>query len=115
MSDRAALLPAALSLATLIALLTGGSFGEVAFALLAVLVPVALIAAAARRSRRPRLLMPSLALLLAGSALAVWLLAGRSTLVAGLPLGAWVMFAGLGLVPLLLVVLGHARSFDDDG
>ena len=26
-----------------------------------------------------------------------------------------VMFVGLGLVPFLLVVLGHARAFDDDG
>jgi hypothetical protein len=104
-SDRAALLPAALSLATLVALLTDGSLGEIAFGLLAVLLPVALMAVAAPRSRSLRLLMPLLALVLAGSILAIRLLSG----------GAWVMFVGLGLVPFLLVVLGHARSFDDDG
>jgi hypothetical protein len=88
----------------LIASIAGGRAGEWVFALAAVAFPVLLIGFATRRAR------PVLALLLLGSATGVLVLsngAGGAQAWLGLPAATWWMLVGLGILPLLLVVVSH--------
>ncbi len=102
----------------LLAFWLGGSVGELLFALVAAVFPVALIVLAVVGRRRPaRLVVPLLALsvVLVGSLVAIWLLRGRVDelpWIGGLPLAAAIQLYGLWLVPLLLVALAYALTFD---
>ena len=116
--DRSRCVPALLtSLSVLIAtaLLFGGPVGEATFAVLAVLLPVGLMALGTRRVRSMRPILVALGLVLTSSALAVWLMptdtpAGSYRL--GLPAAAWVALIGLGLIPFVIVVLGYGLTFE---
>jgi hypothetical protein len=98
------------------ALLLGGRLAEGAFAVVAVLFPVALIALGARRAwPRLRAAMAVLGVTLTLSAVGILLLpttASAANHVLGLPPAAWLALAGLGLVPFVLVVWSHAATFD---
>lgn len=102
-------------------LLSGGRVAEVAFALLAVALPVALMALGAPRAGRAgrlRLVLAALLLLLAGSVVALFALRGRvldAPWVAGLPVAVAVLLGGLCLAPLVLVALAHGLTFDPRG
>lgn len=123
---RAQRLPAALGAASLLlfaGFLLPASALAPAIAMLAVAFPLGLIALGARRGgRRLGPLGPLLLALLAvleGSLLAILAVSGSgggdapaSGDVLGLPLGAWLQLAGFFLVPLLLVTLGYAATFD---
>lgn len=99
----------------------GGAVGELLFALVAAAFPIALIVlGVARRRGLGRLTAPLLALsvILAVALVAIWLLRGRVDelpWIGGLPLAAAIQLYGLWLVPLLLVTLAYALSFDSAG
>lgn len=104
--------------ALLLAFWWGHGVGEVVFALLAAAFPVALVVlGAATRHGLGRLAIPLLVLtvILEGSLLAIWLLRGRIDelpWVGGLPLAAAIQLYGIWFVPLLLVALAYALTFD---
>lgn len=95
-----------------------GVFAEYLFAVLAMAYPVALIAmAVARHGELGPLAVPLglLLLILEGCALAMLLLRGRvmdAPWIGGLPAAAAVQLYGLWLLPLVLVALAYALSFD---
>lgn len=122
MARRAALFFLACSSpALLLAFATGTPAGDVAFALLGTAFPVALIALGAqRRGSLGPLLWPLVALLLILEAAFVVMLALRggvltSPWVGGLPLATAVQFYGLFLLPLVLVSLAYAWTFERFG
>lgn len=100
----------------------GGPSDDVALlvALLAsALFPVVLVAlGASRREKGPRLrtVLTVLAVLLAGSLVALWWLRGLADppLVAGLPLPFAVLVFGVFLLPQLVVGLGYAWTFSTE-
>ena len=104
--------PALVTCASLLAtaaLLVGGRAAEWLFAGLASVFPALLITLASPRAGRgQRALIAALAALLGLSTVALFALSGRGPLVLGLPAAAWVFLLGFGLLPLLLVVIGHA-------
>jgi hypothetical protein len=93
-------------------------WAEVLFAVLVMGYPVALIVVAvARKGRLGPLGLPLIALLIFLEACAVGMLALRGHVVdgpwfGGLPLAAAIQLYGLWLVPLLLVALAYALTFD---
>lgn len=95
-----------------------GPRGEVVFALLVVAFPLALIAlGATRRGRLGPLRLPlvALGLILEGSLVALLLLRGRVEelpWVGGLPLVAAIQVYCMALLPLGLVVLAYALTFE---
>jgi hypothetical protein len=110
------------ALAALAALLAGGRWGEWVFAAAAVAMPVALCAlGAVRRGRFGGPLAVALAVLLAvlaGSFLVLFLLRGRlpdGPWIAGLPLAPAVLLGGVWLLPLALVGLAYALTFERQG
>ncbi len=122
MARRAALAFLALSSpAILLAFAAGTPAGEVAFALLAVAFPVALIALGAqRRGALGPLRWPLAALVLILEACVVAMLLLRGSVLTapwlgGLPLAAAVQFYGLFLLPLALVSLAYAWTFERFG
>ncbi len=122
MAKRAALVfLAAASPLLLLAFLVGTAAGEVLFAVVAMAFPVALIALGAeRRGRLGALLWPLAALLLILEACVLVMLALRGQVLAapwvlGLPLAAAVQVYGLFLLPLLVVSLAYAWTFDRCG
>jgi len=122
MARRAALAFLALaSPAILLAFATGRAAGEVAFALLAMAFPVALIALGAQRdgSLGP-LSWPLAALLLILEADVTAMLALRGTILTapwlgGLPLATAIQVYGLFLLPSALVSLAYAWTFERFG
>ena len=117
MDSRAA--PVALVLAStllLVLLTVSGPAAEVAAAVLVAAFPVILIVLGRRgRLGGLRLVLVSLLLLFAGSLLAMLALAGRVAelpWIGGLPLAAAILVYGLWLVPLVIVVVAYALSFD---
>ncbi len=121
MAQRAAL--AFLAIASPIILLTflaGTALGDVVFALLAAAFPVALAVLGAGRGRPGRLLVPLavLALILEACVVAMLVLRGRvpdAPWLGGLPLAAAVQVYGLFLLPLALVSLAYAFTFERFG
>lgn len=99
------------AVAGLVASLVGGSFAAAVFAAATVLIPVALIAlGAARCGRLGRPLawvLAAVTLLLGASLAALFLVRGAAATA--------VLFAGVWLVPLFLVGLGYALTFDRHG
>lgn len=133
-SARWAALLTALSLALVAALVIPGTLSARLFALLAVALPVALIALGAlaptraavpsgvdRRERRrlPRgvgLALLVLLTLLEGSVAGVlWLSGASEPALAGLPPATVIQLAGLWLLPLPLVALAYAFTFERSG
>ncbi len=122
MARRAALaFLACSSPAMLLAFAAGTPAGDVVFALLGAAFPVALIALGAQRhgSLGP-LLWPLAVLLLILEAAIVTMLALRGGVLTspwfgGLPLAAAVQFYGLFLLPLVLVSLAYAWTFERCG
>ena len=119
MAKRAALVFLAVSSPlVLLTFLVESAAGEVLFAVLAMAFPVALIVLGAqRRGRLDGLLWPLAALLLILEACVGAMLALRGqVLVApwllGLPLAAAVQVYGLFFLPLLLVSVAYARTFE---
>lgn len=96
------------ALAALAALLAGGTVAAPVFAAATVLIPVALIAlGAARGGRLGRplaLVLGALALLLGGTLAALFVVHGAAATA--------VLFAGVWLLPLVLVGVGYALTFD---
>ncbi|UCF67378.1 MAG: hypothetical protein JSV80_16660 [Acidobacteriota bacterium] len=88
------------------------------FVIASLLVPAALIGLGTAPARRPRALAATLigscAVLEAGALALLGLSASspRSMIWHGLPLSSWVMFAVLGLAPLVLTCVGFAWLFD---
>lgn len=101
----------------LLALLAGGQAALFLFALLSLLFPIALCVLGAARGRGGsawRRVLPAtgLVLLLSGAGLLfIHAPPGEGTRILGLPLSTVLMFAGLGLLPLLLTGLGYAADF----
>lgn len=95
-----------------------GPWGEIVFALLVVAFPVALIVlGAAQRGRLGPLRLPlvALGLILEGSLIALLLLRGRIEAlpwVGGLPLVAAIQVYCMALLPLGLVALAYALTFE---
>jgi hypothetical protein len=102
----------------LLSFLPGFRFGPVLFAVLAVAFPVALIALGAARQGRLGPLTAPLTLLLVileGSLVGMLILRGQvldGPWVAGLPLAAAIQLFGMWLMPLGLVALVYAITFD---
>jgi hypothetical protein len=98
-----------------VAALAGGAVSDWTLGLLAVLFPVVLIVRGCRRGRLG-LAFGALVATLCISAVALLSLAKlppeRVPWWFGLPASAWIMLVGLCLVPMVLVVAIHARSFD---
>ncbi len=122
MTRRAALaFLACSSPAILLAFVAGTPAGDVVFALLAMAFPVALIALGAqRRGSLGPLLWPlaALALVLEGCIVAMLMLRGQvlaASWFGGLPLAAAVQFYGLFLLPLFIVSLAYAWTFERFG
>ncbi len=122
MARRAALaFLACSSPAMLLIFVAGTPAGEVAFALLAVAFPVALIALGAqRRGSLGPLLWPLAVLLLVLEAAIVAMLALRGGVLTapwlgGLPLATAIQFYGLFLLPLVLVSFAYAWTFERFG
>ncbi len=113
---------AASSALALAALLLSGAWTGWLLAALTGVIPVALMALGAASGRAPlpgrsRALGPLLlvlAVLLAGSALAVTALSGRPG-DGGFPPALIAQLAGLWLLPLPLATVGYALTFDDAG
>jgi hypothetical protein len=115
------------SILMLAALLLGGRFAAGAFAVTAVLFPVALIALGTRRARpRLRAALVALGATVVLSAIAILLLAPATPgtdpesvpvehYLFGLPPAAWIALIGLGIAPFVLVVWSHAATFDRGG
>lgn len=116
MADRSSLVLLALAApATLLAFCFGGAGGAWVAALSGAAFPVALMGlGAARRGRLGALRWPLLALgvLLAGGLAAVLALPDGGPDVAGLPLGTAIMIFGIIPVPLALVGLAYAATFE---
>ncbi|MDX1644843.1 MAG: hypothetical protein R3244_10855 [Thermoanaerobaculia bacterium] len=98
----------------------GGGPGELLFALVAAVFPIALVVLAVGERGAGRLVGPLLvlSLILLGSLVAIWLLRGRLDelpWIGGLPLAAAIQLYGLWFVPLLLVALAYALNFDTAG
>jgi len=104
------------ALVLLLAPFVGGPAAEIAFASASVLFPAALIAMATRSHRarlRPLLTLLALVLLLSAIGIVLWPAgAAADQRLAGLPAATWLMLAGLGLVPFLLVQWAYATTFD---
>ncbi len=122
MARRAALAFLACSSPAMLLIFAAGTpAGEVAFALLAVAFPVALIALGAqRRGSLGPLLWPLAALLVILEAAIVAMLALRGGVLTwpwlgGLPLATAVQFYGLFLLPLVLVSFAYAWTFERFG
>jgi drug/metabolite transporter (DMT)-like permease len=104
------------ALVLLLAPFVGGSAAELAFASATVLFPALLIALATRRHRarlRPVVTVLALVLLLSAIGIVLWpagIAADERPL--GLPAATWLMLAGLGLVPFVLVQWAYAATFD---
>lgn len=118
MSRRIPLLVLALSAPLLlIALAAGGPIAGWVFALVAMLVPGALIALAA--GRRARSAAVAVTLLLAGGAAAILALGGGAgaggALIGGLPVSAWVMLGAFWGWPLILTMWVYAATFEAPG
>jgi len=102
----------------LLSFLPGFRFGPVLFAVLAVAFPVALIALGAARQGRIGPLMAPLTILLVileGSLVGMLILRGHvveGPWVAGLPAAAAIQLLGMWLMPLGLVALVYAITFD---
>ncbi len=119
MAKRVALIfLAAASLLILVSFSLPGRLGEVLFAVLAVAFPVALILLGASRKgrigRRGAILL-ALLLVLEGSVLGMLALAGRvleGPWLGGLPLAAALQLYGMWLLPLALVALAYALTFE---
>jgi len=111
------------SLLLLVSLLVPGTLAGTLFALLGVAFPVGLIAlGAVRRGRLDRRVVLALVLLLAvleGSTIAIMALSGsgapRAPGPVGLPEATVVQLVGLWLLPLPLVALAYAWTFDRSG
>ena len=104
----------------LAALVLGGPWADWTFVVVSLAFPPALILLAVSRAPNLRSLVAVLVVLwlvLELSALAMLLLAGgpATATVLGLPWATAIMLGGLGLVPLVLVVLGYAATFDASG
>jgi len=107
---------AAGALVLLFAPFAGGPAAEVAFAAASVLFPAALIALATRNRRarlRPVVTTLAFVLLLSAIGIVLWP-AGTAAdeRLLGLPAATWLMLAGLGLVPFVLVQWAYAATFD---
>jgi hypothetical protein len=106
-------------------MIVGGRIAEWAFVLLSLLFPSALIllggARSGRSTKATALTAVALALLLEGTAVAVLLLSRSAdgSWLAGLPTATALLLAGLGVAPLILIVLAYAllgdRSSRDPG
>ncbi len=99
---------------------SGPGAGGIVFALLSVLVPVALMALGAARGGRlaPPVawVLAFLALTLEGAAVAVLALTGAlAPRLAGMPPAAVAALAGFWLLPLPLVALGYGLTFRSSG
>lgn len=119
MAKRVALIfLAAASLLILVSFSLPGRLGEVLFAVLAVAFPVALILLGASRKGRIGSLgaaLLALLLVLEGSVLGMLVLAGRvleGPWLGGLPLAAALQLYGMWLLPLALVALAYALTFE---
>ena len=93
--------------------------GDLLYSVLAVAYPVALIAVGARRGGRLRPLAPALVLLLlclVGSVLAMLALRGSvadgGLWILGLPLATTIFIWGIWLLPLVVVSLAYALTFE---
>lgn len=104
------------SLVLLLAPFVGGPAAEVAFAAASVLFPAALIALGTRSHRarlRPVVTTLALVLLLSAIGIVLWPAgAAADERLFGLPAATWLMLAGLGLVPFVLVQWAYAATFD---
>lgn len=105
---------------TLAALLIGGAWADWVFVAASLAFPSSLILLAVSPTAGPRILVAIVVVLwlvLELSAMAMLLLAGgpATATVLGLPWATAIMLGGLGLVPLVLVVLGYAATFDSSG
>jgi hypothetical protein len=105
---------------TLAALLIGGPWADWVFVAATLAFPPSLILLAVSPTASSRVLVAILVVLwlvLELSAMAMLLLArGPATAtVLGLPWATAIMLGGLGLLPLVLVVLGYAATFDASG
>ena len=106
----------------LVTFVVGGRVAEWVFVLAGMLFPVVLIAlATVRNGRLGRLgwVLLGLAGVLEAASVGILVLAscpGHAARVLGLPLGTALLLFGLVVVPLILVILGHAATFelDDD-
>jgi len=118
---RSLLLPclAGISLLLPVSLLVGGEEGRLLFGALAMAFPVGLSALGALRGGRLRpgilALLAFLLLTLEGSYLGMVLLRGRlldGPWLGGLPLAVVLFLGGIWLLPLLVVSVGYAVTFD---
>lgn len=92
--------------------------GDLLYSLLAVAVPVALIAVGRGGSRALRRVLAVLFLVLGGSVAAMLALRGAvpdGPWIGALPAGLAILFAGVFLVPLVVVPWAYARDFDRHG